>query len=154
MTLIEVTVSMLVLGVVLTGLGQGLAYSIRLNKDGKTRVASLNACKHITENVKTEISQSQSVFDETAPRSLTYYVDEDGNKTYSGTDANKVEAYTSASAFEVNEVIADNTALTQTVGGVSRVLVKVLVVRVVDVSNRNKAGRDITMKVEIMRPGA
>jgi prepilin-type N-terminal cleavage/methylation domain-containing protein len=152
MTLIEVMVSTIILGIVLSALGQALTLGIKLNTESKMRVSSLNTCKHITESMKTEISQSQAVFDGTAASNSTYYVDTDSNKTYSGTGANQIESFTSSSAFRVNVVVSDNNGLTQTVGGVTSVLVKVLTVTVVDVQNRDKAGRDVSMKVEIIRP--
>ncbi|MEK6299299.1 MAG: prepilin-type N-terminal cleavage/methylation domain-containing protein [Acidobacteriota bacterium] len=154
MTLIEVMISTIVLGIVLVGLGQALTLGIKLNTESKMRVSSLNACKHITESMKTDISQSQPVFDGTAASTSTYYVDSDGNKTYSGTGADKREAFTSSSAFRVSVVVSDNSGLSQTVGGVTSVLVKALTVTVVDVQNRGKSGRETSMKVEIIRPSA
>ena len=150
MTLIEVTVSMIVLGVVLVGLGQALTFGIKMNGESKIRVTNLNMCKYIMENIKTEISQ-QSVFDGTAPSTTTYYVDANGDKTYTGSGANKVEAFNDSSAFRVNVVIS-NGAYAKTVNGVSRDLVKVLTVTVVDVQNKGKTGREVSMKVEIIRP--
>jgi prepilin-type N-terminal cleavage/methylation domain-containing protein len=154
MTLVEVMISMIILGVVLAGLGQGLTLGIKLNTEGKMRVSTLNACKHITENLKTEISQSQAVFDATPASNSTYYIDSDGNKTHTATGANTTEAFTSDSAFRVNAVVSNNNGLTQTVGGVTSVLVKVLSVTVVDVQNIGKGGREISLKVEIIRPSA
>jgi prepilin-type N-terminal cleavage/methylation domain-containing protein len=150
MTLIEVTVSLVILGVVLVGLGQALALGIRMNNESKVNVASLNMCKYVTENLKTEISQ-QAVFDATAPSTSTYYVNANGDKTYTGTGANTVESFNDSSAFRVNVVIS-NGAYTKIINGVSKVLVKVLTVTVVDVQNRGKAGRAVSMKVEIIRP--
>jgi prepilin-type N-terminal cleavage/methylation domain-containing protein len=150
MTLIEVTVSLVILGVVLVGLGQALTLGIRMNSESKIRVANLNMCKYITENIKTQISQ-QAVFDGTAPSTATYYVDANGDKTYTGTGANKVEAFNDSSAYRVNVVIS-NGAYTKAYSGVAKVLVKILTVTVVDVQNRGKAGRDVSMKVEIIRP--
>ena len=154
MTLIEVVISTVILGVVLVALGQALTLGIKMNSESKMRVSSLNTCKHITESIKTEISQSQGVFDGTAASNSTYYVDTDGNKTYSGTGANKIASFTSSSAFRVNVVVSDNNSLTQTVGGVTSVLVKALSVTVVDVQNIGKSGRDTSVKVEVMRPSA
>lgn len=156
MTLIEVTISLVVLGVVLVGLAQGLIYGIKINSESKMRIASLNMGKYVVENLKTQISQTQAVFDATAPSNTTYYVDTNGNRTTTGTGANKVDAFiggrdVTASAFRVN-VVVSNSALTQTVGGVATVLVKALEVTVVDVQNRDKVGRDVKMKVEIIRP--
>jgi prepilin-type N-terminal cleavage/methylation domain-containing protein len=154
MTLIEVMVSTIILGVVLVALGQALTLGIKLNTESKTRVSSLNACKHITESMKSQISQSRDIFDGTAASNSTYYVDTDGDKTYTGTGANKIEAFTSDSAFSVNVVVSNNNGLTQTVGGVTRVLVKVLSVTVVDAQNIGKSGRETSMKVEIIRPSS
>jgi prepilin-type N-terminal cleavage/methylation domain-containing protein len=150
MTLIEVTVSMVILGVVLAGLGQALTFGIKMNSESKIRVSNLNMCKYITENIKTQISQ-QAVFDATGPSTTTYYVDTNGDKTYTGSGANKVEAFNGSSSFRVNVVIS-NGAYAKTIDGVSRVLVKVLTVTVVDVQNSGKAGREVSMKVEIIRP--
>jgi hypothetical protein len=50
--------------------------------------------------------------------------------------------------------VTDNDDLTQTVGGVTSVLVKVLTVTVVDVQNTGKNGRETSLKVEIIRPSA
>jgi type II secretory pathway pseudopilin PulG len=153
MTLVEVTVSTIILGVVLAALGQGLTLGIKLNTESKMRVSSLNACKHVTESMKTEISQSQGVFDATDESDVTYYLDADGEKTYSGSGGNTTEAFTSSSAFRVNVVVENNNDLTQTVGGVTSVLVKVLSVTVVDVQNIG-TGRETKMSVEIIRPSA
>jgi|SRR5215212_6486964 len=150
MTLIEVTVSLVILGVVLVGLGQALTLGIKMNSESKIRVANLNMCKYITENIKTQISQ-QAVFDGAAPSTATYYVDVNGDKTYTGSGANKVEAFNDSSAFRVN-VVVSNGAYAKAYSGVAKVLVKVLTVTVVDVQNRDKAGREVSMKVEIIRP--
>jgi hypothetical protein len=104
--------------------------------------------------MKTQISQSQPVFDATAASNSTYYVDTDGNKTYTGTGLSKTYTFTSSSAFRVNAVVTNNNDLTQTVAGVTSVLVKVLSVTVVDVQNTGKNGRETSMKVEIIRPSA
>ena len=153
MTLVEVMVSTVILGVVLVGLGQALALGIKMTSESKMMVGRLNTCKHICEDIKTQISQSQGVFDATAPSNRTYYVADDGKTTYTGTDTNKVEAFTSSSAFRVN-VVLTNSGLTQTVGGVTSVLVKALSVTVVDVQNISRGGRETRMTVEIIRPSA
>jgi prepilin-type N-terminal cleavage/methylation domain-containing protein len=153
MTLIEVMVSMVILGVVLVALGQALTLGIKLNSESKMMVARLNTCKHICEDIKTQISQSQEVFDGTSISNRTYYIDSDGNTTYTGTDAAKIEAFTDSSAFRVN-VVLSNRDLTQTVGGVTSVLVKALSVTVVDVQNISRGGRETRMTVEIIRPSA
>ena len=156
MTLIEVMISLVVLGIVLVGLAQGLVYGIKVNSESKMKVANLNMCKYLTENLKTQISQSQAYFDAQSAGSSTYYVDTNGNRTTTGSGAQQTDAYvggtsTSASAFRVDVVVSDS-GLTQTVSGVSKVLVKVLDVTVVDVQNRDKTGRSVEMRVEIIRP--
>ena len=154
MTLIEVMISTIVLGVVLVALGQALTLGIKMNSESKMKVSSLNMCKHITEELKTQISQSQGVFDGTAASNITYYVDADGNTTYTGTGLNKTASFTNSSAFRVNVVVSDDNDLTQTVAGVTRVLVKGLDVTVVDVQNIGRIGHETEMKVEIIRPSA
>lgn len=154
MTMIEVMVSTIILGVVLVGLGQALTLGIKLNTESKMRVSSLNACKQIIESIKTDISQSQGVFDATAASNSTYYVDTNGDKTYTVSGGNRTYAFTSSTAFRANVVVSDNNGLTQTVGGVTSVLVKTLTVTVVDVQNITRTGRETTMKVEIIRPSA
>jgi prepilin-type N-terminal cleavage/methylation domain-containing protein len=154
MTLIEVMISTIILGVVLVALGQALTLGIKMNTESKMRVSSLNTCKQIMESMKTQISQTQEVFDETLPSNSTYFVDRDGNKTYTGSDTTKVESFTNDSAFRVNVVVSNNNSLTQTVGGVTNVLVKVLAVTVVDVQNIGKGGRETSTTVEIIRPSA
>jgi len=144
MSLAEVVFSMLVLAVVLAGLGQALTFGIKINTENKLRVATLNVCKFVTESEKTKISQSQSIFDNSAPADTTYYVDADGNKS---------STVRSDSGFRVR-VIVSNSSLTTTVGGVTNVLVKSLEVTAVDIQNSRNSGRDIKMKVEIMRPSA
>jgi prepilin-type N-terminal cleavage/methylation domain-containing protein len=154
MTLIEVMISTIILGVVLVGLGQALTIGIKLNSESKMRVSSLNTCKHVTESMKTAISQSRDVFDGTAASNNTYYAGTDGEKTYTGTGPNKIASFTSDSAFRVNVVVSNNNSLTQTVSGLTSVLVKALSVTVVDVQNIGKSGRETIMKVEIIRPSA
>lgn len=154
LTLIEVMISTVILGVVLVALGQALTLGIKMNTESKMRVASLNTCKQIIENLKTQISQSQSVFDATDASNSTYYADANGNKTYTETSLSKTESFTSASLFRVNVVVTNNDGLTQTVGGVTSVLVKGLSVTVVDVQNIGKSGRESSLKVEIIRPSA
>src|ERR1044071_8137876 len=95
MTLIEVMVSMIVLGVVLVGLGQTLTFGIKTSNQNKLRLCSLNSCKYLTENLKTQISQTQGIFDGTAPSDVTYYIDATGNKTYSSGGLTPVEGFTS-----------------------------------------------------------
>jgi prepilin-type N-terminal cleavage/methylation domain-containing protein len=154
LTLIEVMISTVILGVILVALGQALTLGIKMNTESKMRVASLNTCKQVIENLKTQISQSQSVFDATGASNSTYYADANGNKTYTETGLSKTETFTNASLFRVNVVVTNNDSLTQTVGGVTSVLVKALSVTVVDVQNIGKGGRESSLKVEIIRPSA
>ena len=69
MTLMEVMVSMVILGVVLVALGQGLTLGIRMNTETKNRLTNLGLCKRITESVKSQIEATQAAFDgaKTAP---------------------------------------------------------------------------------------
>lgn len=151
MTLIEVMISTIILGIVLVGLGQALTYGIKLNKESKMRVATLNTCKYMVENLKTQLSQSQAVFDATEGSNMTYYVDDKGVKTTTGSGANNAPAFTQSSAFRVNVVISKGT-YTKNISGIEVNLVRILEVRVVDVQNQNKTGYEVTMKVEMIRP--
>jgi len=151
MTLAEVMISTVILGIVLVGLGQALTYGIKFNNESKMRVATLNMCKYMVENLKTQLSQSQAIFDAADASNVIYYVDANGIKTTTGSGANTVPAFTSQSAFRVNVVIAKGT-YTKNIAGVDVNLLRILEVRVVDVQNRSKPGREITMKVEMIRP--
>ncbi len=151
MTLIEVMISTIILGIVLVGLGQALTYGIKLNSESKMRVANLNICKYMVENLKTEISQSQAVFDATEAGNMTYYVDTYGNKTTTDSGGNQQPAFTNSSAFRVIVVISKGN-YTKNIAGIEVNLVRILEVRVVDVQNRNKTGYEIKMKVEMIRP--
>jgi uncharacterized protein (TIGR02598 family) len=151
LTLVEVMISTVILGIVLVGLGQALTYGIKFNNESKMRVATLNICKYMVENLKTQLSQSQAVFDATDASTITYYVDANGIKTTTSSGANTVPAFTSQSAFQVNVVISKGT-YTKSIAGVEVNLLRILEVKVVDVQNRNKPGREITMKVEMIRP--
>ncbi len=151
MTLIEVVISTVILGIVLVGLGQAMTYGIKVNNESKVRVADLNMAKYLTENLKTQLSQSQAIFDATEASDTTYYVDADGNKTTTSSGANTVNAFTLASAFRVRMIVSKG-AYTKNLSGVVVNLVRILEVRVVDVQNRDKAGREIIMKVEMIRP--
>jgi prepilin-type N-terminal cleavage/methylation domain-containing protein len=151
MSLIEVMISTLILGVVLVGLGQAIAYGIKLNNESKMRVATLNMCKYMVENLKTQLSQSQAVFDATDASNTTYYVDAQGIKTTTGSGENQLPAFTPSSAFRVNVVISKGTYV-KNISGVDVNLVRVLEVKVVDIQNRSRAGYEIKMKVEMIRP--
>lgn len=151
MTLIEVVISTVILGIVLVGLGQAITYGIKVNNESKVRVADLNMAKYLTENLKTQLSQSQAIFDATEASDSTYYMDENGNKTTIGSGENTINAFTSATAFRVRLIVSKG-AYTKNISGVVVNLVRILEVRVVDVQNRDKAGREIIMKVEMIRP--
>jgi prepilin-type N-terminal cleavage/methylation domain-containing protein len=151
MTLLEVMISTIILGIVLVGLGQAMAYGIKINNESKMRVANLNMCKYVTENLKTQLSQSQAVFDGTDASDTTYYVDASGNKTTTASGGNTVAAFTNSSAFRVRVIVAKG-AYTKDISGVEVNLVRILEVRIVDVQNREKTGREVTMKVEMIRP--
>lgn len=107
--------------------------------------------KYVTENLKTEISQSQAIFDATDANQTTYYVDLNGNKTTKTSDGKPVPAFTEESAFRVTVIIAKG-AYTKVIAGTEVNLLRILEVRVVDVQNQTKPGREVTMKVEMIRP--
>jgi prepilin-type N-terminal cleavage/methylation domain-containing protein len=151
MTLLEVMISTVILGVVLVGLGQALTYAIKFNNESKMRIASLNMGKYVTENLKTEISQSQAIFDAAEAGQTTYYVDVHGNKTMKGSGSTLAPAFTEESAFRVTVTIAKG-SYTKVIAGAEVNLLRILEVKVVDVQNQNKPGREITMKVEMIRP--
>lgn len=155
LTLIEVMISTVVLGVLMIGLGNGLTLGIRLNTEAKNRVASLNVCKRVMEAMKSEIQYDVATFDgaSTNPKfNAAFYCDVDGNRI----DPNAAEV----SLFEVTPVSADWT----NAGGIAlsksgKVLVKTLSVRVrllqsaVVKSNVSTQGyRDVVMTVEMVRP--
>jgi Tfp pilus assembly protein PilV len=163
MSLMEVMVSMVTMGVVLVGLGQGLTLGIRMNTESKLRVSNLNLCKQITEKLKSQIQYSQATFDGANSNTAfnqTLSIDADGNLITQGTNApvatfkvtSTVSDWTDSSGAALSVVDAD---------GVSHVLVKVLSVSVlaqtsaiIKVSSSTAAGssRETTMKVEMVRP--
>ena len=164
MTLIEVMVSLLVLGTVIVALGQGLTLGIRMNTETKTRISNLSICKRATETLKSQIQTSQAAFDAANNNSAfntTFYVDADGNTL-------SVSQNASARAFQVITSVGDWTdaggnALSATdSNGVSHVLVKFLSVKVVaqqsalSTANATVAGstRETTLKVEMVRPAS
>jgi hypothetical protein len=105
----------------------------------------------MVENLKTQLSQSQAVFDATDTSNTTYYVDAQGNQTTTSDGSNQTPAFTSASAFRVNVRISKG-PYTKNIAGVDVNLLRILEVRVVDVQNRHRPSYEITMKVEMIRP--
>jgi Tfp pilus assembly protein PilV len=155
MTLIEVMISVLVLGVVLVGLAQGIVLGIRLNSDAKTRVASINLSKRIAEKLKSDVQYHHATFDNanTNPAfNTSYYVDLDGNKLAQNEHA--------LAAFQATTTITDWTNSSgNTLSSGGNVMVKKLVVTVhplqLAVSNQATVSRishDAVMTVEIVRP--
>jgi type II secretory pathway pseudopilin PulG len=169
MSLIEVMVSLTMLGVVLVMLGQGLTLGIKLNTESKNQVTNLGVCKRVTENLKGQIQAAPEAFDGATDNGSNYYAifnrpannpvlfDSDGVEIPAGGDK-------SGAAFQVTtsvDVWRDNAGnvLTDTAGNT---LVKVLSVRVAtypgDMLAANENGvaspRETTMKVELTRPSA
>ena len=177
MSIIEVMVSMVITGVVLVGLGQGLVLGIRMNVESKARIANLSVAKRVMESVKSQAQFSQGLFDGACDNSSfnkTFYADANGNEIEE--KANSSEGATSASASKTQtipedaayEVVvavndwADSTGDTLSAtdsDGDSHVLVKVLTVRVqtrqsalLSNSAKQAAARAVTVTVEMVRP--
>lgn len=155
LTLIEVVLSTVVLGILMIGLGNGLTLGIRLNTEARNRVSSLNVCKRVMEAMKSEIQYDVATFDGASDNpkfNSAFYCDTNGNSI--NPDAGQV------SVFEVTPVAADWTnAGGDTLSRSGTVLVKTLTVRVrllqsaVVKSNADTEGyRDVTMTVELVRP--
>jgi prepilin-type N-terminal cleavage/methylation domain-containing protein len=163
MTLMEVMVSMVVMGVVLVALGQGLTLGIRMNAESKTKIANLNLCKRITEQLKSQVESSQTAFDGAnlnTALNRSFYVDADGNEI-------STTGYSAASAFRVTVGVSNwidasgNPMSAVDATGVSHVLVKSLSVTVVaeqsaigtkDASTAANSSRETVLKVEMVRP--
>ena len=155
LTLIEVMISTVMLGIVMAGLGQGLTLGIRLNTDAKNKVASLNVCKRVTEVMKSQIQYDKPTFDGANTNTNFNAV------FYCGVDGNKLAAdATDVTVFEATPAVADwADAGGNTLSQGGTVLVKTLVVRVrilqsaVVNSNANTRGyREVAMTVEMVRP--
>lgn len=163
MTVMETMVSMVMMGIVLVGLGQGLTLGIRMNTESKLRISNLNLCKQVTERLKSQIQYSQGLFD-TAEASndfnKTFNADADGNLIPDGqqppspsfTVTTTVGSWTDAGGNPLSAVDSN---------GVSHVLVKVLTVKVlaqtsaitrINTSNAAGSSRETTLKVEMVRP--
>src|SRR5262245_6805228 len=136
-TLIEVSVSMLVLGIVMVALGQGLTLGIRMNSETKTRLVNLNTCKRVTESIKSQIQYSVDVFDSANEHPAfngTFYV-------YSDSNPQVTSSPTASSMYRVTASVGDVTdtgglTFSSTDGaGVSHALVKYLDVTVVSLQS-------------------
>lgn len=163
MTLIEVMFSLVIVGIVLGALGQGLILGIRMNTDSKTRVGSLDLAKRMMEKLKSNVQYSQAVFDGAETDTAftrTFYTDRDGNEMSASDAAQSLSRVTTS---VTNWAGPGGAALSATdANGVSHVLVKVLTVKVlalhsaVALKANSNAGssREIAMQVEIMRPSS
>lgn len=169
MSLIEVMVSLTILGVVLVVLGQGIAFGIRMNTESKTKVSSLGISKRITENLKSQLQSTPAAFDGSTNAASSYYAqfnrstnnpvlfDADGEEIPA--NGNKAAAlFQATTSVEAWRDSAGN-PLTDTSGNV---LLKVLNVRVAPYpgnmlpanQNSSASSRETTMKVETTRPAA
>lgn len=165
MTVMEVMVSMVMMGVVLVGLGQGLTLGIRMNTESKLRVSNLNLCKQVTERLKSQIQYSQALFD-TAETSndfnKTFNTDADGNLITDGQDAPSPNFVVTSTVSNWTDGAGDALSTVDS-NGVSHVLVKVLSVRVlaqtsaisrINTSTAAGSSRETTLKVEMVRPAS
>lgn len=163
-SLMEVMVSMVMMGAVLVGLGQGLTLGIRMNTESKLRVSNLNLCKQVTERVKSQIQYSQAMFD-TAETSgsfnKSFQTDADGNIITQSESAPSPNFIVTTSVTNRTDS-GGNTLSAVDSNGVSHVLVKVLDVRVVAQTSAitnmraSSAGsmRETTLRVEMVRPAS
>ena len=164
MTLIEVMFSLVIVGVVLGSLGQGLVLGIRMNMDSKNRVGSLDVAKRMMEKLKSNVQYSQAVFDGAETNtafSRTFYTDRDGGEL-SSSDAERTSVSRITTSVS-NWTGSGGATLSATdANGVSHVLVKVLTVKVLALHSAvalkadSNAGspREVTMQVELMRPSS
>ncbi len=164
MTLIEVVFSLLLAGVVLGALGQGLVLGVRMNTDAKTRVGSLDLAKRVMEKLKSEVQYSQAVFDSAETNvnfSRTFYTDNDGVEVSSAEVGQR--SLSRVTTNVANWLDSGGATLSATdANGVSHVLVKALTVRVLALHSAaalnatSNAGspREVAMQVEIMRPSS
>jgi prepilin-type N-terminal cleavage/methylation domain-containing protein len=147
LTLIEVMVSTVMLGIVMAGLGQGLTLGIRLNTEAKNRVASLSVCKRVTEVMKSQIQYDKPTFDGANSNTnfnAVFYCDVDGNKLAADS--------TDVTVFEATPAVADwADAGGNTLSQGGTVLVKTLIVRVRLFAN-TQGNREVAMTVEMVRP--
>jgi len=165
MSLMEVMVSLVMMGAVLVALGQGLTLGIRMNTESKLRVSNLNLCKQITEKFKSQIQYSQAMFDGAETNTAfnqTFSTDADGNVIDPGPSA-------PVATFKVTSTVTNwvdsggNTLSAVDALGASHVLVKVLNVKVLaqtsavsSMSSSAAAGssRETKLIVEMVRPAS
>ncbi len=165
MSLIEVMISLVMMGVVLVGLGQALTLGIRMNTESKLRVSNLNLCKQVTEKIKSQIQYSQVLFD-TAETSnafnYSFNADVDGNPIQAGQTAPSPNFVVTTTVTNRTDA-SGNTLSAVDSNGVSHVLVKVLNVRVLaqtsaisQVNANTAAGssRETILRVEMVRPAS
>lgn len=165
MSLMEVMVSMVMMGAVLVGLGQGLTLGIRMNTESKLRVSNLNLCKQVAERVKSQIQYSQAIFD-TAEASenfnRSFQTDADGKVITNDQAAPSPNFIVTTSVTNWTDA-GGNTLSAIDSNGVSHVLVKALNVRVVaqtsaitSMRSTSSAGstRETTLRVEMVRPAS
>ena len=168
MTLIETMASLVVLGIVLVGLGQGLTLGIRMNTESKTRINNLNLCKQLMEKMKSEVQYSQAVFDganDNVAFNKTFYMDVNGQEVIAQNISPYTTQNTATRAYQVTVSLSDwkdggGNSLRQTdSNGVSRVLVKALSVKVLTLHSAvapraPQVMREIAMSVEMVRPSS
>lgn len=163
MTLLEVTMSLVIMGAVLVALGQGLTLGIRMNTESKLRISNVNLCKQFTEKLKSQIQYSQAVFDGSNTNTSfnqVFQTDADGNLINPGTNA-------PVATFKVTTSVSNwtdsggNTLSALDSSSVSHVLVKVLNVTVLaqtsaissmSSSIASGSSRETKMSVEMVRP--
>lgn len=150
MTLIEVMMSTMILGIVLVGLGQGLTLGIRMNTESKTTLSNLNICKRVMERVKSQIQYDPAAFDGANANTnfnRSFDVDADGNELESsGATAGNFLVTTSVS----NWIDSDGQALSNSAG---MVVVKALTVSVVARQSAvQRRGSSTVLTAEMARP--
>src|SRR6185369_7404728 len=128
MTVMEVMVSLRVMGGVLVGLGRGRTLGIRMNTESKLRISNLNLCKQVTERVKSQIQYSQALFD-AAETSTTFNksfnTDADGTLILAGNEAPSPNFVVTTTVSNWTDS-GGNALSSVDSNGVSHVLVKVL----------------------------
>lgn len=161
----EVMISMVMMGAVLVGLGQGLTLGIRMNTESKLRVSNLNLCKQVTEKLKSQIQFSQAVFDiaqTSTSFNQTFIADADGVLITPGGSA-PVQTFTVTASVSNWVGAGANTLSAIDSNGVSHVLVKTLNVRVlaqtsavqtVGAASAADSSRETKLTVEMVRPAS
>jgi len=165
MSLMEVLVSLVVMGVILVGLGQALTLAIRMNTESKLRISNLNLCKRVTEKVKSQVEYNRAVFDSAETNNVfntTFNADANGNPITAGPTAPSATYAVTCSVINWTDS-AGNTLSAVDPNGVSNVLVKVLNVRVLaqasaisgmSASTATASPRETTLRVEMVRPSS